>query len=173
MAGPNYITKVGLERITAEIRWLQRVERPRITAEVSWAASLGDRSENAEYIYGKKRLREIDRRLRFLIGRLDHVVSIDPACQASVAKGRIMFGATVEIADEDGLERTFRIFGEDEVDVSSGILSLKSPIARALLGHEAGDEVTFQAPGGTRSVEVIAVRYEEQPPLPEGLFPQG
>ena len=170
MSSPNYITARGLERITREMRWLQRVERPRITAEVAWAASLGDRSENAEYIYGKKRLREIDRRLRFLTGRLDNVIPVDPASQAKVAKGRILFGATVDLVDEEERERTYRIFGEDEVDVSLGVLSYKSPIARALMGHEEGDEVSFRAPGGTRTVEIVAVRYEPQPALPDDLF---
>lgn len=167
MSRQNVITRRGLAKILSEIAWLQKVERPRITAEVSWAASLGDRSENAEYIYGKKRLREIDRRMRYLIGRLDHVVEVDPAAQAQRAGDSIAFGATVEIALEDGTERTYRLFGEDEVDVERGILSWKSPIARALLGKEEGDEVTYQAPGGPRSLEVLAVRYEPQDPLPE------
>lgn len=166
MKSPNYITRRGLERITRELSWLQRVERPKVTAEVAYAASLGDRSENAEYIYSKKRLREIDRRMRFLMSRLDNVVPVDPPGQAAVAKGRILFGATVDLVDEDDREITYRIFGVDEVDVQAGVLSYKSPIARALMGHSAGDEVGFRAPGGERTVEIVDVRYEPQPPLP-------
>jgi len=163
----NVITKRGLQKLLRELAWLQKVERPKITAEVSYAASLGDRSENAEYIYGKKRLRSIDRRMRYLIGRLDHIVEVDPARQGERAGGSIIFGATVVIEDEDGRERTFRLYGEDEVDVDQGILSWKSPIARALLGKEEGDEVTYTAPGGKRTVEVVEVRYEPQEDLPE------
>jgi len=163
--GPNYITTRGLDRLMAELSHLQKVERPKITAEVAWAASLGDRSENAEYIYGKKRLREIDRRMRFLMGRLDNIVPVDTAAQHQVAKGRIIFGATVDIVDDLGRERTYRIYGEDEVDVEGGVLSHRSPIARALIGHREGDEVTFQSPGGPRTIEVVAVRYDPQPPL--------
>jgi transcription elongation factor GreB len=166
---PNYITLRGLDRVTREIHWLQKVERPKITAEVSYAASLGDRSENAEYIYSKKRLREIDRRMRYLIGRLDNVVQVDVAGQAAKAGGRIIFGATVLIEDEAGDVRTWRIFGEDEVDVERGILSWKSPIARALLGRSEGDEVTYRAPGGERTVTVVEVRYDPQERLPEDL----
>lgn len=169
MSKPNYITQRGLDRLTREIQWLQKVERPKITAEVSYAASLGDRSENAEYIYGKKRLRAIDGRLRFLIKRLDNIVPVDPAAQAERAGGRIMFGATVVLEDEDGNERTYRIYGEDEVDVAKGVLSWQSPIARALMGASEGDEVTYRAPGGDRTVEILEVRYDVQVPLPDGL----
>ncbi|MFK7931481.1 MAG: transcription elongation factor GreB [Myxococcota bacterium] len=167
MSGENIITKRGLAKLINEIHWLQKVERPKITAEVSYAASLGDRSENAEYIYGKKRLREIDARLRYLIGRLSRITEVDPALQGERAKGKIMVGATVVIEDHDGEERTYRIYGEDEVNVRQGILSWKSPIARALLGAEAGDEVSYQAPSGLRSVEVIDVSYHAQDALPE------
>lgn len=163
MSEPNLITRRGLERIQRELTYLRTVERPEVVAEVAYAASLGDRSENAEYIYGKKRLREIDRRLRFLMGRLDNIVPVDPPSQAAVAQGRIVFGATVDILDEQGRERTFHIYGEDEVDVERGILSHRSPIARALIGHREGDEVTYRAPGGERTVEILEVRYESQP----------
>ena len=167
MSRQNVITKRGLAKLLCEIAWLQKVERPKITAEVSYAASLGDRSENAEYIYGKKRLREIDRRMRYLIGRLDNVVEVDPELQGKRADGKVLFGATVVIEDADGNERTFRLYGEDEVDVEQGILSWKSPIARALLNREEGDEVTYQAPGGARTVEIVEVSYAAQEPLPE------
>jgi transcription elongation factor GreB len=161
---PNYISPVGLERIRREIDHLQKSERPRIVREVAFAASLGDRSENAEYIYGKKRLREIDSRLHFLIGRLDNIVVIDPAA----GKGKaIRFGATVVIEDESGEQRTWRIYGEDEVDLERGILSCRSPIARALMGKSVGDTVKFDAPGGKREVEVIEVRWEPQEELPQ------
>lgn len=168
MRRQNVITKRGLAKILREIEWLQKVERPKITAEVSFAASLGDRSENAEYIYGKKRLREIDRRMRYLIGRLDHVVEVDTAAQATNAGDTIAFGATVDIVDADGNERTYRIYGEAEVAIDRGVLSWKSPIAKAMLGKEEGDEVTYRAPGGERTIEIVEVRYEAQEPLPEG-----
>ena len=163
MSEVNYITPVGLERIRRELDWLQREERPKITREVTFAASLGDRSENAEYIYGKKRLREIDRRMRHLIGRLERVEVVDPA---SLSGKRVKFGATVGICDEDGKEKRYRIYGEDEVDVEAGILSWKSPIARAILGKNEGDTVRFEAPGGRREIEIVSVAFEPQNPLP-------
>lgn len=167
MGDPNFITPVGLERIQRELAWLQKSERPRITREVTFAASLGDRSENAEYIYGKKRLREIDARMRHLIGRLDNVQIVNPA----LIKGtQVRFGATVTIVDEDGAEKTWKIYGEDEVNIELGILSCKSPIAKALIGKQEGDSVKFLAPGGTREVEITRVIYEPQPPLPDDLF---
>jgi transcription elongation factor GreB len=159
----NYITPVGLERIRRELDWLQKDERPRMTREVAYAASLGDRSENAEYIYGKKRLREIDRRMRHLLGRLERVQVIDPA---SLSGTKVRFGATIVVADEQGDEKRYRIYGEDEVDVDAGVLSWKSPIARALIGRNEGDTVRFEAPGGQREVEIVEVRYEPQAPLP-------
>jgi transcription elongation factor GreB len=163
---PNYITPNGLERLRRELEWLEREERPRIVAEVQYAASLGDRSENAEYIYGKKRLRAIDSRRRFLIGRLEKVRLADPA---AIRGPSIKFGATVVVADEQGDERTWRIYGEDEVDVDAGVLSWRSPIAGAMLGKGEGDAVTFEAPGGRREIEILEVRYEAQEPLPDHL----
>jgi transcription elongation factor GreB len=163
---PNYITPRGYERIQRELDWLERTERPRIVAEVSYAASLGDRSENAEYIYGKKRLREIDRRRGFLLKRLERARLVDPATQTGDV---VRFGATVTLEDEHGQTRTWRIYGEDEVDVEGGILSWKSPIARALAGRREGDTARFEAPGGVREVEVVEVRYEPCPPLPEHI----
>ena len=167
MGKTNYITKRGLERITRELEWLNKIERPRIVAEVSYAASLGDRSENSEYLYGKKRLREIDRRLRFLIKRLDNIIVIDPSEQSHES---IVFGATVTIETEEGEEQVWRIFGVDEVNVEQGILSWRSPLARALLGKKEGDAVQFRAPKGHRELEIIDVAYNAQPPLPEGEF---
>ena len=164
---PRYITPEGERALRDELQYLWKVKRPEVTQAVREAAALGDRSENAEYIYGKKRLREIDRRMRYLIGRLDHVVEVDPEAQGARANGRIVFGATVVIEDASGEERTFRIYGEDEVNVEQGILSWKSPIAKALLGKEEGDEVTYLAPGGARTVEVVEIRYDAQAALPE------
>ena len=161
----NYITKRGLEKITRELEWLNKIERPKIVAEVSYAASLGDRSENSEYLYGKKRLREIDRRLRFLIKRLDNIVVVDPAEQRS---DKIVFGATVVVETEDGEEQTWCIFGVDEVNVEKGVLSWKSPLARALLGKQEGDAIAFKAPGGERELEIIEVRYDPQDPISDG-----
>lgn len=163
---PNYITPNGLERLRREIAWLEGTERPKIVAEVAYAASLGDRSENAEYIYGKKRLRKIDSRRRFLIKRLESVRLVDPAIMSGEV---VKFGATVVLEDEDGNEQTWRIYGEDEVDVEAGILSWRSPIARAIMGKAEGEAVTFQAPGGRREIEIVEVSYHPQEPLPEDL----
>jgi len=164
---PNYLTPNGAERLRRELDWLQRVERPKITKEVAWAASLGDRSENAEYIYGKKKLRQIDGRMHFVMQRLSNVIIVDPGTQ----KGKkVLFGATVVLGSEDGGEKTWRIWGEDEVDVDHGILSHRSPLGRALLGKSEGDEVRFEAPGGSREVEILEVRYEAQEPLGELNF---
>ena len=157
------ITPEGLEKLKAELDHLWRVERPDTTQKVNWAASLGDRSENAEYQYGKRRLRQIDGRVDFLVRCLDRVQVIDPA---SVRGPKIRFGATVTIADEEGVEKTWRLYGEHEVDVDKGVLSHKSPLALALMGREAGDSVRFQAPGGPREVEVVRVSYEAQAPDP-------
>lgn len=158
----NLFTPNGAARIQQELEWLRSEERPRIVAEVSYAASLGDRSENAEYIYGKRRLREIDSRVGYLFTCLNKVRVIDPA----LGRGpRIGFGATVVVADEDGNARTWRIYGEHEVEVSKGIISHRSPLARALLGRSEGDTTRYDTPGGPREVEVVAVRYEPQEPL--------
>ena len=166
MSHPNYITPNGLDRIRRELLWLEKEERPRVVREVSYAASLGDRSENAEYIYGKKRLRKIDSRRRFLIKRLEKARPVDPA---QMSGPKVRFGATVVIEDEAGREQTWRIYGEDEVDVEGGVLSWRSPLAQALMGKEEGDGVTFRAPGGVREIEIVEVRYEPQAPLPEVL----
>lgn len=166
MADPNYITPRGYERIRRELEWLERTERPRVVAEVSFAASLGDRSENAEYIYGKKRLRSIDSRRHFLIKRLEIARVVDPA---AVRGDVVRFGATVTVADADGEERTWKLYGEDEVDVEAGVLSWRSPIARAMAGKSAGDSFVFEAPAGRREYELVDVRYEPVEPLPEHL----
>ncbi|MEQ1566447.1 MAG: transcription elongation factor GreB [Myxococcota bacterium] len=163
---PNYMTPRGYERIRRELEWLELVDRPRVVAEVSYAASLGDRSENAEYIYGKKRLREIDKRRGYLLKRLERAQMVDPARLSGEV---VRFGATVVIADEKGVEKTWRIYGEDEVDVEAGVLSWRSPIARAVLGKREGDTARFESPGGPREVEIVEVRYHPCEPLPENL----
>lgn len=162
----SYITPVGLRRISDEIIWLQRVERPMIVEEVSTAAAMGDRSENAEYIYGKKRLREIDSRVGYLMKCLNRIRVVDPI---DVGGETVKFGATVEVEDEEGDVKTWHIYGRDEVNVEEGIISYLSPLARALMGHREGDVVTYAAPSGKREVEVLGVRYEAQvmPPEPE------
>ncbi len=153
---PSYITPAGFARIVAEYEHLLKVERPMVTAEVQYAASLGDRSENAEYIYGKKRLRGIDGRLRYLKNRLESIEVVDPA---SVVGDVVRFSATVTLEDPDGLEKVVRVVGEDEIDLPSGAISYKSPLGEALIGRAEGDEVTIQAPGGTRSFVISEVRY--------------
>ncbi len=166
MGQPNWITPRGLERIQRELDWLEREERPKVVAEVAYAASLGDRSENAEYIYGKKRLRSIDGRRHFLMKRLETAQIGDPTL---VRGTKILFGATVVVAMPDGEEKTWRIWGEDEVDVEAGVISWRSPIARAMTGKSAGDVVVYEAPGGSREIEILDVRYEPQAPLPDDL----
>jgi transcription elongation factor GreB len=157
VTNPNYITKEGAKRLSEELSRLRSVERPRVVQEVSDAAAQGDRSENAEYIYGKKRLREIDRRMRFLTKRLESAVLVDPAEQQ--AKDKVFFGATVDVVDEDDQRSTYTIVGEDEIDGKRGCISWRSPIGRALLGRRAGDVVTVRRPAGDVEIEIEAVRY--------------
>lgn len=158
----NYITPAGQKRLMEEFLWLMNRERPRVTATVTWAASNGDRSENADYIYGKKRLREIDRRIRFLTRRLDLAEVVDPAAPRE-DDTRIFFGATVTFANERGEERTVSIVGVDEIDPARGYISWISPLARALIKAREGDVVTLHAPGGTEELEVLEVRYHVIP----------
>ncbi|MBI4740041.1 MAG: transcription elongation factor GreB [Betaproteobacteria bacterium] len=153
----NYITPGGHARLKAELDHLLRSERPSVVEVVHWAASNGDRSENGDYIYGKKRLREIDRRIRFLMRRLDIAQVVDPARQD--AGDQVFFGATVTIADEEGGEQTYRIVGVDETDLARGRISWVSPLARALIKSREGDTVRFQSPLGWREVEVVTVEY--------------
>jgi transcription elongation factor GreB len=155
-----YITPEGAKKLRAELDELWLVERPRVTQQVSDAAALGDRSENAEYIYGKRRLREIDRRVRFLSKRLEEVtvVSEPPSDPA-----RVFFGAYVKVEDEDGEARTYRIVGADESDLEQGCISIDSPVARALLGKRRGDEVTVRVPRGDVTYAVVAVSYDKPP----------
>lgn len=153
----NYITPDGHARIREELEYLLRVDRPQVVSVVQWAASNGDRSENADYIYGKRRLREIDRRIRFLTRRLDLAEVVDPALRENTEQ--VFFGATVTVCDEQGSENTYRIVGVDETDFARGRISWVSPLARALLKSRAGDTVRFRSPAGWRVVEVVAVRY--------------
>ncbi len=154
--GKNYITPAGAARLRAELRRLRYEERPEVTKTVAWAAGNGDRSENGDYLYGKKRLREIDRRMRFLSKRLESAEVVDPL---AVRSDTVQFGATVTVQYEDGTERTYSIVGVDEVDLERGRISWMSPLARALLKTQAGDVVTFRAPGGVQELEVLAVVY--------------
>ena len=153
----NYLTPQGYRRLREELLGLIDVERPKIVEVVSWAAKNGDRSENGDYLYGKKRLREIDRRIRFLTKRLDIAEVVDPS--AHHGSDQVFFGATVTVAGADGSERTITIKGIDEADNLAGDVSWVSPIARALIKAREGDEVTLMTPGGLTRLEVLSVRY--------------
>jgi transcription elongation factor GreB len=153
----NYITPEGHARLLAELKHLLDVERPEVVRVVSWAASNGDRSENGDYLYGKKRLREIDRRIRFLTRRLDIAEVVEPSRQQGL--DQIFFGATVTYVQSDGVERTVRIVGVDEVDPLNGRISWVSPVAKALLKAREGDTVSLKTPGGVLELEVLEVRY--------------
>lgn len=154
-----YITREGAERLRAELDHLWRVTRPKVTQAVSEAAALGDRSENAEYIYGKKQLREIDRRIRFLQKRLDELVVVD---RAPSDPTRVYFGARVQLADATGKLVEYRIVGPDELDAEKRSISIDAPLARALLKKAVDDEVSVESPdGGTASYTVVAIRYDD------------
>jgi len=156
----NYMTPGGFARLKGELDHLVGVERPQLVATVSWAAGNGDRSENGDYIYGKKRLREVDRRIRFLVRRLDRAEVVNPAARAGDDdEDRIYFGATVDVVNAKGEERTISIVGVDEIDTARGYISWVSPMARALIKAREGDSVTLQTPGGTEELEIAAVRY--------------
>ena len=153
----NYITPAGFRRLQAELKQLQQVERPRIVDIVAWAAGNGDRSENGDYIYGKQRLREIDRRTRFLLKRLEIAEVVDPARQTHL--DRVFFGATVTYAGAEGDERTVTIVGVDEVDADNGRVSWISPIARALMTTRDGDIVELRTPHGIETIEIVEISY--------------
>jgi len=157
MTGKKPITPRGYERLTSELARLWHEERPRIVQEVSDAAALGDRSENAEYIYGKKKLREIDRRIGYLTNLIERLEVIDPKSNASK---KVKFGATVVVEDEDGGRRTYQIVGEDEVDAKEGRISMRSPMGKALIGRQVGDDVTVKRPASELDLLVIELRYE-------------
>ncbi|RHW76410.1 transcription elongation factor GreB [Colwellia sp. RSH04] len=160
MKRSNYITRAGWDRLDQELKFLWKDERPKITRSVSEAAAQGDRSENAEYIYGKKRLREIDRRVRFLVKRTEELTIVYPDKQQ---EGRVFFGAWVTLVNEDDKEVIYRLVGPDEWDVKRGEISIDSPMARALLGKAIDDEVVVQTPEGERVFDIIAINYQ----LPE------
>ena len=153
----NYITPAGFKHLKDEALHLLDKERPDLVKVIHWAASNGDRSENADYIYGKRRLREIDRRIRFLTKRLDAAVVVDPAQREDA--DQVFFGATVTLMQADGSEKTYSIVGIDESDVSRGRISWISPLAKALIKSREGDTVTVKTPGGEESLEIVGIEY--------------
>ncbi|MBY0414212.1 MAG: transcription elongation factor GreB [Bdellovibrionales bacterium] len=155
----NYITPRGMKRLQDEHYQLSHVERPEVTKTVAWAASNGDRSENADYIYGKKRMREIDRRVRFLSARIDAAVVVDPT---KIKSEKVQFGATVKISDvETDEEKIISIVGVDEIDTEKNQISWKSPLGSALIGKEVGDTIVFKIPVGTKTYEILDIVYSE------------
>jgi len=156
--GSKFITPEGAQKLKDELDHLWRVLRPQVTQAVQEAAAQGDRSENAEYIYGKRQLREIDRRVRFLRQRLDGMVIVD---QPPADRHRVFFGAWVTLEDENGAETEYRIVGPDEFDASRGYISMDSPLGRALLRKSLDDEVSVEVPGGIKRYVVVKIRYEE------------
>jgi transcription elongation factor GreB len=157
MATPNYITPKGLEKLKDELRQLIQVERPQLVKTVAWAASNGDRSENADYIYGKRRLREIDKRSGFLTRKIEEAQVVDPK---SLKGDKVVFGATVTLLDEDGDKKTYQIVGEDEIQAETGRISWRSPVAKALIGRKQGDEVVIRRPAGEWVVEIEKVEFK-------------
>ncbi len=155
----NYITLAGLARLQAELKNLNNVERPKVVEVVSWAAGNGDRSENGDYIYGKKRLREIDRRIRFLLKRLEIAEPVDPVLQTN--REQVFFGAIVTYSDDDDNERTVRIVGVDEARLEEGEVSWVSPIAKVLMQRRVGDIVKLHTPQGDIDIEVLEITYQE------------
>ena len=153
----NYITPEGAKRLRDELTWLWKEERPIVTQRVSDAAAEGDRSENAEYIYGKKRLREIDRRVRFLTQRLDNLTVVE---NRPAGTSKVYFGAWVRLEDEDGKEAVYRIVGPDEFEPAKGWISIDSPVGKALLGKNEGDEVTVNRPAGLTTFTIVEVDYQ-------------
>ena len=163
----NYVTPSGLQRLKDELRFLLTRERPAVTQVVAWAASNGDRSENADYQYGKRRLREIDRRIRFLTKRIDAAEVVDPeAPRSGRAATRVFFGATVRYVNAAGTERVVSVVGVDEVDLDRNHISWRSPLARALMKSGPGDSVILHAPGTTEQLQILEVRYERIPVAP-------
>ncbi len=157
--GRNYVTPEGFKQLESELQNLRRVERPKIVEIVSWAAGNGDRSENGDYIYGKKRLREIDRRIRYLIKRHESAEVVDPALQKN--RAQVFFGARVTYADENDEEHIIRIVGIDEANLDQGLVSWISPIAKALIKARVGDTVKLHTPAGEQSIDVLEIAYGE------------
>jgi transcription elongation factor GreB len=156
-ASQNYITPQGFKRLQDEFKELFHNERPKLVETVAWAAGNGDRSENGDYIYGKKRLREIDKRLKFLRDRIEAAQVVNPK---EVKNTKVVFGATVTIQDEEGQEKTYQIVGEDEIEVGANKISWKSPMAKALLGKSKGDEIEINRPAGKVYAEILEIRYQ-------------
>lgn len=154
---PNYITPAGLEKLRSELKDLIQVERPQLVKTVAWAASNGDRSENADYIYGKRRLREIDRRVALLTSKIEEAQVVNPA---EIQSKKVVFGAKVTVVDEDGVEKSFQIVGEDEIDAAQGKISWQSPIAKGLMGKSVGDEIVIKRPAGDWLVEVVRLEFQ-------------
>jgi transcription elongation factor GreB len=157
---PHYITRVGARRMQDELVELRTKQRPKIVQDVADAAAQGDRSENAEYIYGKKKLREIDRRIHYLTKRLETATVVGPADRDGTANDRVFFGATVGVEDEDGNEITYRIVGADEIDLARKHISYRSPLGLALLKRKVGDTVLFKKPSGEAELTIVSIRYE-------------
>jgi transcription elongation factor GreB len=154
---PRFITAAGFEKLRAEYDDLFANDRPKLVETIAWAAANGDRSENGDYIYGRKKLREIDRRLGYLAKVMKAAKVVDPSAQA--AQHQVRFGATVELADEDDGRRTITIVGDDEADASAGRIGWSAPIARALIGAQVGDERVVRLPSGEKNYEVVEIRY--------------
>ena len=154
---PNYITPAGYRRLREEYEALFGIERPKLVETISWAAGNGDRSENGDYIYGRKRLREIDRRIDWLSKRMGQAKVLDPSHQPD--RDRVYFGATVTLIDEDGAERAVTLVGEDEADAGSGLISWNSPMARAIRGAAVGDARRVKLPAGERELEIVSISY--------------
>ncbi len=166
MAGQSdYITRVGFEKLQAELEWLWKQERPRVTEAVATAAALGDRSENADYIYGKKRLREIDRRIRFLTKRIDALTVVEPGPRKDPE--RVYFGAWVTIESEAGESSRYQLVGPDEFDAAAHRISVDSPVGRALMGRRLGDEVSVRRPKGETLYEILAIEYPAAEDAPD------
>ncbi len=155
-----YMTTGCAARMKAELKDLLYVKRPEMVNTVAWAASNGDRSENADYHYGKKRLRQIDGRIRFLQKRLEAAEIVDPVAQKKVAGDRVLFGCTVTVENEEGEEKVYSIVGVDEIDLPKGRISWVSPIGKALLGRSEGDQISFKTPGGVEELEIVQVEYQ-------------
>lgn len=154
----NYITRSGFQKLQSELEWLWKDERPRVTEAVATAAALGDRSENADYIYGKKRLREIDRRIRFLTKRIDELSVVDAGPRKEA--DRVYFGAWVSVEGEDGELARYQLVGPDEFDAAAGRISVDSPVGRALMGKRLGDEVKVRRPKGEMRYSVLKIEYD-------------
>ncbi len=159
-SAPIYMTPACAQRLRAELKETLYKLRPEMVKTAAWAASNGDRSENADYHYAKKKLRQYDGRIRFLTGRLEDATIVDPAEQQKIANGRVLFGATVTVENEEGEEKVFSIVGVDEYDGSRGYVSWTSPIGQALLGSSEGDLISFTTPGGRSELEIVKVEYK-------------